>query len=839
MAQQALTNFSGGEVSQDLFGRSDSELYRNSLRRMQNFYSRVQGPADYRGGSRYVHPTRNQEVCRIENFKFNDEQVYILMFTNLKVRITEDAAMTLETSGDTISGASQAAECVVTATGHSHVDGDEVYIDGVVGMTELNGRFFVVSDAAANTFKIKDLFGNYVDSSGFTAYSSAGTATAVLELATPYTTAQLDAFQFDQVVNELYIDHRSHLPRKLTRVSATSWTFGTYTRTVDPFGQVAVSAATQANPCEITSATHGLSTGDVVIIEDIVGMTELNGRTFTVTKVDDTKFTLDGENSSAYAAYVSGGVTADQDKQPGCVISYEGRVNHASSVNNPDTLWMSRGPNVGTSRYDDYTTGADADHAIIVPIPSLYINWLAKARDFIQVGTTSGVSGIDGGSDSAITPSNIRVRPIDPYGVQSIMPAQNGDVAFYMQKGSRILRSLEYTLLSDAYKSFDRSFVSAHMTQSSVKKMAFQRGKSDILWIVRNDGVLVGITVKEREDVSGWHRHVLGGTGDTKVLSVAVEPQEKGYDRVYMVVERTINSTTVRYLEYFTDPFENVLFEDYYTGEDNETADRLTYANEVYEEQRKISYLDGCSVFNGSSRGGSITMTPGAVTGSGITFTASGGLFAATDVDKEIQKKYKDKAGGGRAIITAYVNTTTVTCEIISDFDNTDAIVADDWFLTAEGVSGLHHLEGETVQVVADGRIDPDVVVTNGEVTITRQAGTIAIGFNYEGILVTLPLVASAQLDNTITDVKNISDIALIVANSVGGLYGTSMYNMQQITSSRIGQSTDRPPLPFTGPVSNFYEDSWDEDKVLVVLQNQPYPLFVNAINATLEIGTK
>ena len=765
MAQQALTNFSGGEVSQDLFGRSDSELYRNSLRRMQNFYSRVQGPADYRGGSRYVHPTRNQEVCRIENFKFNDEQVYILMFTNLKVRITEDAAMTLETSGDTISGASQAAECVVTATGHSHVDGDEVYIDGVVGMTELNGRFFVVSDKTANNFKIKDLFGNYVNSTGFTAYSSAGTATAVLELTTPYTTAQLNEFHFDQAVNELYCVHRSHPPQKLIRLSATSWSFGTYVRTADPF----------------TGA----------------------------------------------------------GKYPGAIIFYEGRSYMASTTDNPDTIWGSRGPNVGASRYDDYTTGADADHAIIIPVPSLYINWLAKARDFIQVGTTSGVSGIDGGSDSAITPSNIRVRPIDPYGVQSIMPAQNGDVAFYMQKGSRILRSLEYTLLSDAYKSFDRSFVSAHMTQSSVKKMAFQRGKSDILWIVRNDGVLVGITVKEREDVSGWHRHVLGGTGDTKVLSVAVEPQEKGYDRVYMVVERTINSTTVRYLEYFTDPFENVLFEDYYTGEDNETADRLTYANEVYEEQRKISYLDGCSVFNGSSRGGSITMTPGAVTGSGITFTASGGLFAATDVDKEIQKKYKDKAGGGRAIITAYVNTTTVTCEIISDFDNTDAIVADDWFLTAEGVSGLHHLEGETVQVVADGRIDPDVVVTNGEVTITRQAGTIAIGFNYEGILVTLPLVASAQLDNTITDVKNISDIALIVANSVGGLYGTSMYNMQQITSSRIGQSTDRPPLPFTGPVSNFYEDSWDEDKVLVVLQNQPYPLFVNAINATLEIGTK
>jgi len=764
MIKQAVLNFSGGEVSRDLYGRPDSELYRNSLKRMQNYYARTQGPAEYRGGSYFVHPSKDILDCRIETFKFNDEQAYILAFTNLKVRIVQDASVVLETVDDVISGADQAVECTITATGHSHVDGDEVYIAGVVGMTELNGRFFIVSDKTANTFKIKDLFGNYVDSTGFTAYGSDGTATAVLTLTTPYPTADLFDFQFEQVGNDFYIDHRSYAPQKLIRVSATSWTFGTYVRTADPF----------------TGA----------------------------------------------------------GKYPGCVTSYEGRVIHGSTTDNPDTFWMSRGPNVGASRYDDFTTGTDADHAIIFPVPSLFISWLAKGRDFIQVGTSSGVSGIDGGGDSAITPTNVRVRPLDPYGAQSIMPAQNGDVVFYMQKGSRVLRSLEYSLLSDAYKSFERSFVSSHMTVGGVRQLAFQRGKSDILWIVRNDGVLVGVTVKEREDVSGWHRHVLGGTGNTKVLSVAVEPQQQGYDRVYVVVERTINDTTVRYIEYFTDPFENVLIEDYYTEDGNESSDLSTYYNEVYEAQRGTRYLDSHLVFDGSDRG-AITMTPGAVTGEDITFTASAGLFTASDVGKEIQKKYEEKVGGGRAIITSYTNTTVVKCEIISDFDSTDVIPAGSWYLTTDAVTGLYHLEGETVQVLADGRIDPEVTVTDGTVTITRQAAIIVIGYAYTGILITTPLALLAQMNNTLTDVKNVSGVGVLFSDSVGTKYGTSLYELQQIKSSRMGYSTDRPPRPTTGPVSNFYEDTWDEEKTLVILQDQPYPSFVNAINVTMEVGGK
>jgi len=74
------------------------------------------------------------------------------------------------------------------------------------------------------------------------------------------------------------------------------------------FLKLAMSGATQANPVRVTtSAAHGLSTGDEVHIDNVVGMTEINGLTFTITVFDADEFDLDGEDGTGHTAYVSGG----------------------------------------------------------------------------------------------------------------------------------------------------------------------------------------------------------------------------------------------------------------------------------------------------------------------------------------------------------------------------------------------------------------------------------------------------------------------------------------------------------------------------------------------------
>ncbi len=69
-----------------------------------------------------------------------------------------------------------------------------------------------------------------------------------------------------------------------------------------------ITGATQANPCEITSVNHDLTTGFMVTINDVGGMVQLNGNTYTITVIDADHFILNGVDSTGYTAYTSGGI---------------------------------------------------------------------------------------------------------------------------------------------------------------------------------------------------------------------------------------------------------------------------------------------------------------------------------------------------------------------------------------------------------------------------------------------------------------------------------------------------------------------------------------------------
>lgn len=68
-----------------------------------------------------------------------------------------------------------------------------------------------------------------------------------------------------------------------------------------------ITNATQANPCQITSPTNNLQTGSIITIDNVVGMIELNGNSYTITVIDEDNFTLDGVDSTGFGAYISGG----------------------------------------------------------------------------------------------------------------------------------------------------------------------------------------------------------------------------------------------------------------------------------------------------------------------------------------------------------------------------------------------------------------------------------------------------------------------------------------------------------------------------------------------------
>jgi hypothetical protein len=313
-----ISNFTGGELSPRLNGRSDIAKYRSGCRQIENFVVLPHGGARKRSGTKFlIEQASSSEAVRLHEFQYNTEQSYCLLFGPSYVWFFKDQGIITQ-AANTITGITAANPGVVTTSGaHGYSNGDKVYISGVAGMTEVNNRWFTIAGVTATTFEI-------VDTSAYAAYDSAGSAAEIVELATTYTESQLDDLDFAQIHDTLYIVHPDHPLRKLTRSSDTSWTLSTPTIDTGPFRTIngdrdhkltpsdfnlaTITGITQANPGVVTcSGGHSFVNGETVTISGVGGMTALNGNSYAVANATATTFELSGTDTSAMSAYTSGG----------------------------------------------------------------------------------------------------------------------------------------------------------------------------------------------------------------------------------------------------------------------------------------------------------------------------------------------------------------------------------------------------------------------------------------------------------------------------------------------------------------------------------------------------
>lgn len=148
----------------------------------------------------------------------------------------------------------------------------------------------------------------------------AGGGPAIFELATPYTEDDLPRLVFTQSADVMTIVHPDYDPRNLNRLADDNWTLTTinYASTVTaPVFAGATNATitniTQANPAVVTSTGHPFTNGQTILITGVVGMTEVNDRTFVVQNALVNTFELKDEDSTAYTAYTSGGNASRND----------------------------------------------------------------------------------------------------------------------------------------------------------------------------------------------------------------------------------------------------------------------------------------------------------------------------------------------------------------------------------------------------------------------------------------------------------------------------------------------------------------------------------------------
>ena len=165
-----LFNFSKGVLSPELHGRIDVSAYNAGLKRAENVVILKYGGVAMRMGTRLVMEVREQDLdapVRLLPFEFSIEQTYALELGQGYMRPAALGGMVLEQEL-AITGATQANPVVLTAALHGYEAGDDIFVTGVTGMTELNGRAFRVIAAIDD-----DRFSIDVDGTGFGAFVSA------------------------------------------------------------------------------------------------------------------------------------------------------------------------------------------------------------------------------------------------------------------------------------------------------------------------------------------------------------------------------------------------------------------------------------------------------------------------------------------------------------------------------------------------------------------------------------------------------------------------------------------------------------------------------------------
>ena len=223
------TALNGGELSPDLFGRTDLEKYRKSCSTLRNFFASYRGGAASRAGTKFVGVcaqgnqgnANNVPPPRTIQFQFSATQGYVIEAGQNYFRFITDGAYITEAPMNI----TNISALGVVSAANSYANGHEVYLSGIQGMINLNNRSYILANVTGSTFTlVSTVTGQPINVSGYPAYISGGTAARIYAIPTPYAASDIALLKFVQSADVMSITHPSYPPYDLTRISNTNWT---------------------------------------------------------------------------------------------------------------------------------------------------------------------------------------------------------------------------------------------------------------------------------------------------------------------------------------------------------------------------------------------------------------------------------------------------------------------------------------------------------------------------------------------------------------------------------------------------------------------------------------
>ena len=555
------------------------------------------------------------------------------------------------------------------------------------------------------------------------------------EISSPYLEAELFEIKFAQSADVMYITHPNHETMKLSRTGHTSWTLTEVEFTDGPYlspnttSTTMTPGATTGTGVSLTASANTFASTDVGrLINFSNGYAKITAYSSATSVTIDIKDDFD--NTTATADWKLGAFS-DTTGHPSSVSFFEQRLVFAGTTSEPQTLYFSK-----SGDYENMTTGTNADDAMVYTIASNQVNAIRylKAQRTLIIGTTGGEFTVSAdGTDAAITPTNITIKRQSSFGSANVDALTVGNAVVFLQKAKRKIRELAYNFDVDGYVAPDLTILNDAVTTSGINEMVYQQEPDSIIWCVRDDGVLSGLTYQRSENVVAWHRHVFGGAfgnGDAVCESIASISGTLTEDELWVIVKRTINGATKRYIECFA-PFD---------FDETEATD--------------FRFLDSHLTYDGSA-------------------------------------------------------TTSL--------------------------SGLDHLEGQTVSVLADGATHADKTVSSGAITLDRSTEKAVVGLKYDSVLQTMRIEGGAAEGTSQGKTKRISKVVLRLFETVGVKVGPSLDNLETVPFRTSSDPMDTPVSTLiAGDKEIEFRDDYNTDGFVFVKQDQPLPCSVLAIYPTV-----
>lgn len=744
MFRRFFNSFTSGEIAPRLQARSDLEQYSKGLSTLKNFLILPFGGATKRQGTAYVSETAapTSSNVRLVPFIFNTTDAYILEFTDLKMRVFRSGAPVYEAAKN-ITAMTTANPGVFTSAGHGFSNNDTVYVDGLVGPTTLNARTYLIANSAANTFTLKDLYGNAIDTSSLTAYSSGGTVKRVFTLTTTIAGSKLGDIQYRQSGDILFIAHPDLAPLRIKRTSRTdhtAWstdvipfTDGPYYDETDTFYGGTGSNIT-FTPGATTGATTLTASAAIFTTTDVgrhVRFRSVNTAAWGWANITSyTSSTIVNITIERAFDATTGsklwrlGLFSATTGYPRAIAFHEQRLWLAGTSDQPQVVTGSQSGNIYEFSPDDkdHKDNTDDTTGVVFNIADTQanqINWLVSHK-VLYIGTSISILTAQGSSQgTAITSSSINIKILDKTGSHKSSPEVIKNNLVFISQFQEKFFELSYSLQLDSYQANNISILSEHLLRNQAKEISRQESPYNIIWIACVDGGLRGITYNSEQRITGWHRHDIGGSG--LVLSVATIPGTTSND-TYFAVQRTINAQTKTYIEKLSPTF--------------------------------------------------------------IETTQSSAIFSDSAVTS-----------------------------------------------TGQTISGLHHLEGKTVSVLADGAVLPSATVALGSITLDKSYTVVQVGLPYTSEFRTnfLEVASSSSRGSK----AKITTAYLQLYETLGGKIGfSSSSTLDPLIYRTSADLMNHAPAMFTGLKRvEFPKGFTDEGIYMYLLSDQPLPFTLLGMN--------